>query len=191
MKQIKYTGYSESIDVYIDKLRTFFPFKRNTWKEVSDEVAEELLKNPHWISKDDYSINLSILKEPITLGLFRFGAMGDLIQLIPIARFIKREYKHRIVLITQRMYLDFFSRIKDAFDEVYSNEIFHRDKYDKLVYLDGVLEMDHSIENSESKLHRIKIYEQFFNIKPDYYDFSIPISESDNKYVEEILNASL
>jgi hypothetical protein len=38
--------------------------------------------------------------------------------------------------------------------------------------LDGVLENDHSLKNEQRNMHRVKIYERFFNISIDKYDFA-------------------
>lgn len=191
MKEIKYTGYADNIAVYLDKQKFYMYFSRNKWKSVSDDIAINLLKDNHFISKEDYLCNLKILKTPLKLGIYRFGAMGDLIQLIPIMKWIKEKYKHKIILITQSQYVDFFRKVPEAFDEVYSNEVFHRNKYDKLVFLDGVMEMDHCSTNDESKMHRIKIIEQFFGISLDKYDFSFTIDKETVNYVEGLLDVAI
>jgi len=191
MQTIKYTGCYEKTGFYIRCIKQFITFKRNEWKNVQDNVADELLQDFRFISKLDFICNLSEVKTPIRLGLFRFGALGDLIMLLPVARYIKRVYKHTIVLITQSQHIDFFKNLPDAFDQVLSNESFHRNKVDKMVMLDGCLEVDHSTTNHERLIHRVQLYEKFFGIHVDKYDFSIPIAAKTNEYVEGLLNASL
>ena len=191
MRTIKYTGMSDEILVYIDDIKTFIPFKRNQWFEVSDIIANSLLKKDKWIDKEDFIVNLSEFKNPITIGFFRFGALGDLIQLVPIARYIKRQYNHRIILITQHIHVEFMKNFKDVFIEVLPNTGFHKSKVDKLVNLDGVLECDHSLINEEREFHRVFLYERFFNIKCDFYDFSMKIDRNTKSEMKRLLNASI
>lgn len=188
--RIKYTGYADNICLYMDYSKKYLYFKRNEWKETLEKDANILLKDPHFISESDYVVDMTKLKTPIRLGLYRFGAMGDLIQLIPIVKYLKKQYGHTIILITQACYINFFKNFPDIFDEIYSNEVFHRDKCDKMIYLDGVLEMDHSISNEESKIHRVKIFEQFFNIHLDSYDFSVTLNDEVYLSVENKINAA-
>lgn len=188
---IKYTGYSDTMNFYIRDLKQFYGMKRNIWTDVPEKIANILLKDNHFISKDDFCFKLEQIDHPIRLALFRFGAMGDLIQLIPIVKFIKKEYRHKIILITQDCFVEFFSKIPEVFDEVYSNSSFRKDMFDKMIYLDGVPEMDHSLQNKEAKMHRVKIFEEFLCLKLDKYDFSFNIDQKIYTQVEELLNAHI
>lgn len=129
MRTIKYTGFSDEINVYIDEIKSFVPFKRNQWKQVSDIIASSLLKKDNWIDKEDFIVNISEFKLPATLGFFRFGALGDLIQLVPVARYIKRKYHHRIILITQFIHVDFMKNFRDVFVDVLPNTGYHKVKW--------------------------------------------------------------
>lgn len=61
-----------------------------------------------------------------------------------------------------------------------------KNKYDRVFYLDGVLECDHSLTADARMKHRVHLYEEFFGIKVDKYDFSFP-AYSDIESIKRLL----
>ena len=188
MNRIKYTDSYENIRINLDKLNISISFERNVFKEVSQEVADILLKNPIFLSEHDLIFNPELLKYAnLKLGIKRFGACGDIIQLIPIIKYLKKTTNNKYYLLTNPKYVNDFKSyglFEDVFESNYSRNFF-----DKMIYLDGVLEQDHSNSNVERTIHRVKLYEKFFNIQLDEYDFSVNGIDT-NKY-NEAINAIL
>lgn len=205
--KIKYTGLYDKIQICLIQYCYFKQFVRNNWTEVPDKIAEILLKEEYFLSEDDLKFikpsetipqeTKIIAQTPIELkdtrfklGIIRFGALGDLIMLLPVARYLKRLYNFNITLITQERFVGPMKRVIDAFDNVINIGLYKKSNYDKTVCLDGVLEQDHSLTNHERLIHRTKLYERFFGINVDNYDFSIPITQDEISYAENILNVN-
>ncbi len=205
--KIKYTGLYEKIQICLMQYSYFKQFVRNNWTDVPDKIAEILLKEEYFLSEDDLKFNKPLESIPqetkvidqtskenkdirFKLGIIRFGALGDLIMLLPVARHLKKIYNFRISLITQERFVGPMKRVVDAFDDVINLNLYKKSNYDKTVCLDGVLEQDHSLTNSERLIHRTKLYERFFGINVDNYDFSIPITQDEISYAENILNVN-
>lgn len=186
---IKYTDLYEKLDMWIPELNFRETFERNVWKEVSTNVGERLLRNTFFISKEDIEKNKELFKNPRwNMAVKRFGALGDLIQLLPVVRYLKKLYGVKFTLVTQETYVWIFKRETDTFKNVVSASDFKKWEYDKVFYLDGVLERDHSLVNEERNVHRIKLYEEFFNIKIDKYDFSLKIDDCNDKVNKYVIN---
>lgn len=205
--KIKYTGLYEKIQICLIQYSYFKQFVRNEWTETPDKIAEILLKEEYFLSEEDLKFITPIDNLPqetkiveetkiefqdlrYKLGIIRFGALGDLIMLLPVARHLKKLYNFNITLITQDRFVATMKRVTDAFDTVINIGLYKKSNYDKTVCLDGVLEQDHSLTNSERLIHRTKLYERFFGITVSNYDFSIPITEDEILYSEKILNVS-
>jgi len=189
--KIKFTGLYEKIDIILIEHRFYHTFTRNLWVDIPDKIASILTKDEHFLTEEDIIFNPEILKKSnLRLALNRFGALGDLIMLLPVARYLKQTTNCTIDLITQSQYTPFLCREHDAFDNVLPTSLYKKNSYDKTVYLDGVLEQDHSVVNPDRLLHRTKLYERFFGIEIKEYDFSMHVTEEEYKYAEEILNAS-
>ncbi len=188
--KIKYTDCYEKLLVIIDRYNFTKEFIRNEWTWVPKHVAVKLLKNNYFITEQDIIFNPDIFKKAgLKIGLKRFGAYGDLLQLVPIVKYLKRTTNNKYYLLTNDCYIEDFKKY-NIFDDVFkSNKA--RNWFDKVIFLDGVLEKDHSNSNHERYLHRIHIVEEFFNINLDYYDFSVNINSSDKKYVSEMLTNAI
>lgn len=159
----------------VNVLGQFYNFNRCQWKDVPDLIGQELIKGNFFISDKDIQINKTLFdKKDKNLAIKRFGALGDLIMLLPVVRYINRK-AGRIVftLVTQQEWVWIFKRETETFKDVIPNTTFRKQSFDRTIFLDGVLERDHSITNTESQFHRVKLFEQFFDIEIDYYDFSM------------------
>jgi hypothetical protein len=184
--RIKYTDSFEKIQVRLRKFNFDCIFKRNEWKAVPRKIARILQKRPNFITEDDVIFHPELLKESnLKIGLKRFGAYGDLIQLIPVVKYLKRTTNNKFYLLTNNQYIKDFKSF-NVFDDVFQQNI-NRKLFDKVIYLDGVLEKDHSLTNHQRAMHRIKIFEEFFYIHIDKYDFSVNISDKDKKFIKEVL----
>lgn len=189
LMKIKYTDLYQKINVALPEFKFFNSFKRNVFQEVPDHIAKKLLENNFFISETDTIFTHEIFKkEKVKIGFFRYGAMGDLIQLLPIARYFKKTYPNlELHLICDLRFCDIFKREKDAYDKVLSKLEFHKNEYDKIIYLDGVLENDHSLVNNDRNYHRVKLYELFFNISLQEYDFHITFNEKEMNNVMKVI----
>jgi hypothetical protein len=185
--KIKYTNSYERLQVILHKYNFDKIFIRNKWESIPRKIAKELLKRRNFISEEDTIFNPGILKqENLKIALDRFGAYGDLLQLIPVVKYLKRKTTHKIYLLTNSQYINDFKSFK-IFDDVYLNNI-NRKIFDKVIYLNGVLESDHSLTNHQRAMHRIKIFEEFFYIHIDKYDFEVFISKVDKNFIKKVLN---
>lgn len=188
--KIKYTDCYEKLLVVIDKFNFTKEFIRNEWAWVPKRVAVKLLKNNYFITEQDILFNPEIFKQAnLKIGLKRFGAYGDLLQLIPVVKYLKRTTNNKYYLLTNNCYIHDFKSF-NVFEDVLKFNT-PRGKFDKIIYLDGVLEKDHSNTNHERFLHRIHILEEFLQINVDYYDFSVSISSVDRNYTKEVLNNAI
>lgn len=188
--KIKYTdGY--------DKIRKNIPshdftceFKRNEWADVPLNIALILLKDTRFICEDDLIFSPAIFNAAgLKIGIKRFGAFGDLIQLIPIIKHLRKISNNRYTLITNKQYVDDMKDFAVFHDVVVSGSDMTR--FDKVIYLDGVAEQDHSLTNHQRHMHRVKIFEEFLNISVSVYDFNVKINEAHKKVVDEVLNNAI
>lgn len=187
--KIKYTGLYETINLKLADLQLDYNFKRNVWSDVSDEISTRILKNNYFISEDEFK-NIPLAFEKYTnIAFFRYGALGDLIQLLPIARYFKKKYPHlKLTLVSTESFAWPLRRETDAFDVVIPIAKFVKTEFERTFYLDGILENDHNPENSECNRHRVKIYMDFFGIDLQDYDFTIHYTEAEMRKVEKLLN---
>ena len=169
--KIKYVGLQEKIFIsFILNKRTFVRhFTRNVWQDIKDESdAEFILKNPYFISEKHLIFDH---KQEITETILikRGYALGDLIQLVPVIKYMKRKLGLKFALWTSPQYATIMKWF-NIFEAVFDNR--PKKNYKHFLILDGVLESDHSLSNSERNIHRIKIFENFFKIEIDEYDFT-------------------
>jgi hypothetical protein len=176
--KIKYTSWYESIHIRLPELKFDAPFRRNVWVDVHELVAKELLKSPMFLCEADLIFDKNIFQTPKHFGINRFGALGDLIQLLPIIRYMRRTMGHKFTLGTQAQYVPIFKDF-DIFEDVIPDGRMDKRFYDRVFYLDGVLENDHSLTDPSRLKHRVHLYEEFFGIKCDHYDFSFPKGKED------------
>jgi len=171
--EIKYSGYNPTQTFIVSKYNFRKMLKRNIWCDVPNEVGKILMKNHHFLSKDDIlfdKTNFNTLNK--TIGLLRNSALGDIIQLIPIVHYLKRTTNNKYVLITQKHLIESVKPL-NVFDDVIARKT--GDVY-KIINLDGVLERDHSLTDIHREMHRIKLYEEYLEIELDKYDFTVYIS---------------
>lgn len=188
--KVKYSGLYESIAIRIPEMNFDGYFLRNVWRDLPEDLAKRVLNNNFFISEEDFKDILPSFDRLKNIAFFRYGALGDLIQLLPIARYFKRKHKDvKITLVSTESYSSPLRRVRDAFDEVIPISSFNKNNFERTFYLDGILENDHNPESEESSKHRVKIYEEFFGIALQEYDFGIQYTESESQKVEQLLNA--
>ena len=188
--RIKYTDGFEKIRKNIPLHDYTQQFIRDEWTEVPLNIALILLKDQKFISEEDVMFSPAIFNAAgLNIAIKRFGAFGDLIQLIPIIKHLRSISNNTYTLITNKSYVD----------DMKEFNIFHNVlptgtstvNYDKVIYLDGVAEKDHSLTNHQHLMHRVKIFEEFLNIRVSNYDFSVRINEHHKKVVDEVLNNAI
>jgi hypothetical protein len=171
LMKIKYTGLQEKIfiDIRVKGKDYKRHFERNIWTDVGDlDVAKSLLKSPFFLCEENFKFKIEDNEDSVIL-LKRCYALGDLIQLVPVIKYMKRKLGYKFALWTSIRYAEVMKWF-NIFEDVYAD--LPRKKYKNFFILDGVLESDHSLSNGERELHRIKIFERFFNVEVDYYDFT-------------------
>jgi len=198
MVKIKYTDFYEKTEIKLFDLNFVKTFIRNTWTNVPENVAQRLLLTTQFI--DEFAIEntrkalVQIPNTPKqvlkTIAMKRGCALGDLFMLLPIARYIKRIWNCQVHLITSPQYVEICRRFNNAFDMVFPVHNWSKSRYDRILYLDGVLECDHSVTNHQRQMHRISIFEEFLGIKCDVYDFSLFLNDYEIKKAEAILNVT-
>lgn len=191
--KIKYTSSYDQIQLFLFKENCFPSFRRNEWKEVPDHVAKVILKdNANFYCEADFIFDTKeFLNNRLNICISRFGALGDLIQLIPIMKYFKDNSKSIFTLATSKQYVSVFKTQTHLFDNVIENSNLRKSEFDKVIMLDGVLESDHNLSNEEHLIHRVKLYEKFFGVTIETYDFSMKIEDKDILVAMELLNASL
>ena len=136
---------------------------RNQWYDIADDVAKVLLKESYFLSQEQ--VDFTKIKNTEIL-IQRSYALGDLIQLIPVVRHLKKSHNLKISLLTAQQYVDFMGEF-NVFENIYNT--IPKNKFEHFFILDGILEDDHSLINDERLMHRVKIYERFFGITLDTY----------------------
>lgn len=173
----------------IPDLNFMITMKRYRWYDVEEKYAKRILQNNYFMSEEDFkNIRTTFEKGKQRVAIDRYGALGDIIQLLPIARHLKAHYDVHLTLVCQLSYGNILKREKDAFDEVISKAHFNKFQFDRVFYLDGVLECDHSTQNIERNHHRVKLYEQFFGITLQKYDFHLTLLPQEINKMERLLN---
>ncbi len=162
--EITYSGLYSSIIISIPTSNGKFSkiFTRGEWYNVPEEVFNILIKNDHFTSKECLT---NILRYE-HIYLKRLYALGDLIMLVPVARYLQKKGV-RITLITSPRFVEFMKEF-DCFVDVITTTI--KDN-SPIIVLDGILERDHNIKNNERICHRSDIYAKFLNLDIDEYDF--------------------
>jgi len=144
---------------------------------VFDETIYKCILLDEYFKKFDSSF----LSKYKNISLIRAYAMGDILQLIPVARYLKRVYNYtNTYIVTNNEFKVFGSIFKDI--KFISECLLWGESFDfgLKVNLDGCLEKDHSLSNKENALHRIEIYFNSLglkNIKKEDLDWSADLSE--------------
>ena len=188
---IKYTGLYEEISIQLFQFKFYGIFKRNTWKDIPENVAEYILKNNDYFFSEKEALfsQKDFLQSGRNICLVRFGALGDILMLIPIMHYFKRISTNKYTLATEQRNVEVFKN-QDIFHNVIPNTEIKHSEYDRVIFLDGVLEADHDPNDEDHLIHRTKLYEKFFGVKLDEYDFSMKISDEDYQYARKLLNVS-
>ena len=108
-------------------------------------------------------LNHDLIKEQKKLVLCRTYALGDVIQLIPIARHLREKYGMEITIATSERYNNIIRTLFPEFKVIphTSRSLIDGDLYGLKIGLDGVLEADHSTTNVQRLMHRVHIYSKF------------------------------
>jgi len=169
--KIKFTGLQEKIFICLRVSGVEYKkhLIRNQWYDIKDEkLSEILLRSKNFISEENLKFDGNVSTNGVIL-LKRGYALGDLIQLVPVIKYMKRKLNYKFALWTSFQFAEIMKWF-NIFEEVHSEK--PRKVYEKFLILDGVLESDHSLSNTEREIHRIKIFENFFGIEIDEYDFT-------------------
>ncbi len=109
-----------------------------------------------------------VLKGTNTVTIHRDYALGDLIQLVPVARLIKKEFNIKTVNIitSTRFNQDLSYCYSDIhfWPKEYLNGSTTGLQFGFIISTNGILEKDHSLENNENHQHRVAIYLELFGI---------------------------
>lgn len=101
-------------------------------------------------------------------SVIRTYALGDILQLIPIFRYIKEKYKvGEMYFITTDSYRRELEKIFTDINWVSEKKSYIQEYYGLVAMMDSILERDHDPGNPESKMHRIRIYLRYFGIDPE------------------------
>lgn len=188
--KIKYTDGYERIRKIIPQHDFTYEFKRDEWVDVPLNIALILLKDHHFISEEDMLFSPAIFNAAgLNIGIKRFGAFGDLIQLIPIIKHLRKISNNKYTLITNKSYVNDMKEFDVFHDVIVSGS--DLSKFDKVIYLDGVAEKDHSLTNHQRFMHRVKIFEEFLNISLTEYDFSVKTNIPDRIVVNKVLKNAI
>lgn len=186
--KVRYTDLYESLDIRLPQFNFFKTFNRCQWYDVPDNVGYELLKSDYFVSEEDVDFlkQFDVLQAE-HVALKRWGALGDLLQLTPICRLFKEKFNLTLTLITQKCYIDIMRHFSDVFSFVIPYGSVEKERYKKILYLDGVLEVDHSLTNPERHIHRCQLYADFLQVECKDLDWSVRIPEETNKYTRGLL----
>lgn len=119
-----------------------------------------------YLSQDFDEFNLELIRNTKRITIHREYALGDLLQVIAVARLIKKRYNiGEIWIITNERFVDdlnyCFKDIKFMSAEVLINSSY---EFGFTFTIDGILERDHSLQNTENSKHRVEILLNYFNI---------------------------
>jgi len=168
MEEVKYTGHTPELRIWDHFRQKQWIFKRNRWYSLPDDLANSLLakKERYWVSKKN--LNSALPFTPTSRSKYivieRNYAFGDLIMLVPVLRKFRLERPNdHLTLITtgpmKRIFVDNFLT-HDVIDRQDSRVPHIKENCDLFICLDGILEQDHNMDNKESKMHRVSIYEE-------------------------------
>lgn len=119
-----------------------------------------------------------ILNGAENVTLSRDYALGDLIQLIPVAREFKKQknIKNLYIATSDR----FILTLKKLFPDLnfIRNININDKKYGILIHLNSILENDHSLKNEQRNMHRVDIYGRFLETNLSVLDWSCAMEES-------------
>lgn len=103
--------------------------------------------------------NYNLYKNAKHVGIVRDFAMGDLIQLIPVARYFKKYYNiEKVTIYTNSDYVNILRALSDDVSFMSTRALNETTKHDVVMCMNGLLEKDHSTKNKDKDLHRIYLY---------------------------------
>lgn len=106
------------------------------------------------------------------LTLVREYALGDLIQLVPVARQLVKDKKiTRLFIATTNRFVDCMNGLFPDIEFIQYSKC-NPKQHGVRIQLNGILECDHSLNNDQRNLHRVDIYANFLKIKPKKLDWS-------------------
>jgi hypothetical protein len=168
-----------------------YSFRRGVPFRVPRALAEKLAKKPQYIVgalpftrfHEDYDFGALLVR--------RFGALGDLIMLRAVVAALKKAVpQFWYGLTTQSRYAKVFQH-DTVFEEVVEDTVVPRLPYLGELYLDGVVEVDHS-GDPLSHVHRVKLFWEHLvkdlNLKlPTELDWDIPIGSANVGFANDWL----
>lgn len=185
---IRYTDLYDTLEIRLPQFNYFRTFERCRWYDVEDRIGQELLKSDYFVRKEDLDFEKTLLKTGLErIALSRWGALGDLILLAPLAKAFKKKFNVSLTLVTQKCYIEFMSYFIDIFDAVIPPGALDKNYFKKVLYLDGVLECDHSLTNPEREIHRCQLYADTLQVDCKDLDWSIKIPEAIQEETRKLL----
>jgi len=113
--------------------------------------------------------NMNCIVGADNLTIHRDYALGDLIQIVPVCRMLKKKLgiKNVKVITSDRFAKELSYIYNDIrfFTKEWLNGDISQLNFGFILSTNGILERDHSIENKENAQHRVFIYLDFFNLK--------------------------
>lgn len=131
------------------------------------------------------------LNEKKKVVAFRQYALGDLIQLVAVMRKLRTFYKIKQVgiITSERFRTDMMISYPDI--DFYPHDMIEHTGADLIFNLDGVLEKDHSLQNSENVKHRVQIYADYFKVNCEGLDWSSKMTNINFKMSEKMKKIGL
>lgn len=112
---------------------------------------------------EEFDIEMFRNKESV--AFFRSFALGDILLLIPVVRWLKKEYNIKNVSIITKLDICKFLRVGFKDIGFYTEEHYMHMQNTLCFNFDSILEKDHNPGNPESTKHRIDIYFESIGIK--------------------------
>ena len=133
---------------------------------INPKMIVDLSGFKDYLKQDFEEFNLELIRNTKRITIHREYALGDLIQVIAAARLIKKRYNiGDIWIVTNERFVD---DLNYCFTDIrlMSNEVLIHASLDFgfTFTIDGILERDHSLQNTENGKHRIEILLNYFGI---------------------------
>ena len=145
------------------------------WYDFPEDLIADLKMEYKLLIEDDcdYYFDKNLFKSTNKKIAFRRTfALGDLLMFIPIINYLNKNTNNKYYLITQKRFIKVFLKF-NLFSGIYDFNDVETSFFDKIIYLDGVLEKDHSLNRSERFFHRTKLYARYLHLKIKNFDWNV------------------
>lgn len=175
MKKIGYSWDLLGDGSYFKTKHFEIHMKKYQWYDVSDEMAAELKSIYPRIIEDyeDHNIDIpELIRSNWKVGIKRTFALGDLLMLVPIINHLNSITNNKYTLITKDCFIPTMKSL-GIFHNVINTLSYKKEDFDKIVYLDGVLEFDHNPTRMDRLFHRVELYAKYFNVQIESYNWKV------------------